>query len=201
MTYPDWIISHNVFCRYDTNGQMLSTAYTSSGIAMAAAAAAILFSSRSLVLTLFSTLTVGYVLTAVTATLVAMGWTLGFLEAILFAILIGISCDFVIHFAHAYSHAPGDVPRTDRTLYALLSMGPSIAAAAITTWAASILMLFTVIIFFQKFAVVLFMTVLHATIGSFIVFLAITDSIGPSHPTLLGEKHVVPENDLRAALH
>lgn len=83
---------------YDTNGPMLATAYASSGIAMGAAAAAILVSSRSIVLTLFSTLTVGYVLTSVTARLVAMGWTLGFLDAILFAILIGISCDFVIHF-------------------------------------------------------------------------------------------------------
>lgn len=84
---------------------MLKTAYASSGIALAAAGLAILVSSRSIVLTVFSTLTVGYVLTSVTATLVAMGWTLGFLESILFAILIGISCDFVIHFSHAYAHA------------------------------------------------------------------------------------------------
>lgn len=65
---------------------------------MGAAAAVILFSSRSFILTLFATVTVGYVLTSVTALLVAAGWTLGFLESILFAILIGISCDFVIHF-------------------------------------------------------------------------------------------------------
>jgi 5-methyltetrahydrofolate--homocysteine methyltransferase len=156
---------------------------------MAAAAAAILLSSRSIVLTVYSTLTVGYVLTSVTATLVAMGWTLGFLEAILFAILIGISCDFVIHFSHAYAHAAtGDCDRSERTLHALLSMGPSILAAAVTTFLAATLMLFTVIIFFQKFAVVLFLTVLQATIGSFVVFLTITDTVGPSHPTLLFDK-------------
>jgi predicted RND superfamily exporter protein len=176
------------FWFYDTNGQMLRTAYASSGIAMAAAAAAILLSSRSIVLTLYSTLTVGYVLTSVTATLVAMGWTLGFLEAILFAILIGISCDFVIHFSHAYARAAGNVDRSERTLHALLSMGPSILAAAVTTFLAATLMLFTVIIFFQKFAVVLFLTVLQATIGSFVVFLTITDTVGPSHPTLLFDK-------------
>ena len=74
----------------------LFTSVKSAAIAMGAAAAVILFSSRSFVLTLFATVTVGYVLTSVTALLVAAGWTLGFLESILFAILIGISCDFVV---------------------------------------------------------------------------------------------------------
>jgi hypothetical protein len=64
------------FWWYDTNGQMLMTAYTSAGIAMLAAAIVILMSSRSLVLTVFSTLTIGFVLTSVTAMLVAIGWTL-----------------------------------------------------------------------------------------------------------------------------
>ena len=176
------------FWWYDTNGQMLQTAYASSGIALGAAAAAILFSSRSIILTLFSTLTVGYVLTSVTATLVAMGWTLGFLEAILFAILIGLSCDYVIHLAHAYAHAQGECARTTRTKYALLSIGPSVLASAFTTFAAATIMLFTVIVFFQKFAMVLFMTVLQATAGSMIVFVAMTDCIGPSHPTYLYDK-------------
>ena len=176
------------FWWYETNGQMLQTAYASSGIALAAAATAILLSSRSIVLTLFSTLTVGYVLTSVTAMLVAMGWTLGFLEAILFAILIGISCDFVIHFSHAYAYMAEECDRTTRTKYALLSMGPSILAAALTTFLAAALMLFTVITFFEKFAVVLFLTVLQATIGSFVVFLSMTDTVGPSNPTFLYDK-------------
>ena len=30
-----------------------------------------------------------------------MGWELGFLEGICFAILIGLSCDFVLHMARA----------------------------------------------------------------------------------------------------
>lgn len=176
---------------------MLTTAYASSGIAMGAAGAAILFSSRSIILTLFSTLTVGYVLTSVTATLVAMGWTLGFLEAILFAILIGISCDFVIHFSHAYAHAKGDVDRHTRTQFALLSMGPSILAAAITTFFAATCMMFTVITFFEKFGVVLFLTILQAVVGSFVVFLTITDAVGPTHPTYLYEQMVAKWKEWR----
>jgi 5-methyltetrahydrofolate--homocysteine methyltransferase len=173
------------FWWYDTNGSMLDTAYTAAAIAIGTGALVILFSSRSVVLTIFSTVTIGYVLASVTATLVAIGWTLGFLESICFAILIGISCDFVIHFAHSYSSLPGNVARSERTLYSLVEMGPSILAAGFTTISAATIMLFTVISFFQKFAVVLFLTVLQATAGSFIVFLVLTDCFGPAEPTAL----------------
>jgi hypothetical protein len=44
-------------------------------------------------------------------------------------------------------------------------------------------MLFTVISFFEKFAVVLFLTIIQATAGSFIVFLVLTDCFGPAEPT------------------
>jgi hypothetical protein len=171
------------FWWYDTNGSMLETAYTAAAIAIGTGALVILLSSRSIVLTIFSTVTIGYVLASVTATLYALGWTLGFLESICFAILIGVSCDFVIHFTHAYAMLPGSVDRGERTKYALLEMGPSILAAAFTTIAGAAIMLFTVITFFEKFAVVLFLTIIQATAGSFIVFLTLTDCFGPAEPT------------------
>eukprot|EP00529_Nitzschia_sp_RCC80_P008933 CAMPEP_0113459858 /NCGR_PEP_ID=MMETSP0014_2-20120614/10681_1 /TAXON_ID=2857 /ORGANISM="Nitzschia sp." /LENGTH=1179 /DNA_ID=CAMNT_0000351479 /DNA_START=293 /DNA_END=3829 /DNA_ORIENTATION=+ /assembly_acc=CAM_ASM_000159 len=62
------------FWWWDTNKAMLNTAYTAAAIALGCAAAVILFSSQSLILTIFSTLTIGYVLAAVTAMLVAIGW-------------------------------------------------------------------------------------------------------------------------------
>mmetsp|Transcript_18251 Transcript_18251/g.25715 ORF Transcript_18251/g.25715 Transcript_18251/m.25715 type:complete len:1096 (-) Transcript_18251:96-3383(-) len=173
------------FWWYDTNNQMLGTAYNAAAIALATAGIVIFFSSRSFVLTFFAIFTIGYVLTSVTATMSALGWTLGFLESICFAILIGISCDFVIHFSHAYAILPGRVSRGERTKYALIMMGPSILAAAFTTISAAIIMLFTVISFFQKFAIVLLFTVLQSTLGSFVVFLTLADCIGPNEPTYL----------------
>jgi predicted RND superfamily exporter protein len=173
---------------YDTNYQLFKAAYSSAAIALATAALVILASSRSFVLTLFSTATIGYVLVAVTATVVGMGWTLGFVESICFAILIGISCDYVIHFSHAYASLPGDVPREDRTKHALVDMGPSVLGGAFTTAGGSVAMLFTALIFFQKFATILLLTVLHGAIGSFVVFLAMTDAFGPSAPTATTDK-------------
>jgi len=107
------------------------------------------------------------------------------LESVCFAILIGISCDFVIHFSHSYASLKGRAPRQERTKHALIHMGPSILAAAFTTIAAATVMLFTVISFFEKFALILFLTVLQATIGSFVVFLTLCDCIGPAQPTYL----------------
>lgn len=62
-------------------------------------------------------------------------------------------------------------------------MGPSILAAAFTTFAAAIVMLFCQILFFTKFALILLMTVLHATLASFVFYIALSDSVGPSEPT------------------
>jgi len=168
---------------FDTNQQMLSTAIGAAGIAIAFSAVVVLFSSRSLLLTLFAAICILYVLAAATATLVSLGWELGFLESVCFAILVGISCDFVIHFGHAYIHFPGHVDRHERTKYAVLHMGPSILAAAATTFAAAIVMLFCKVVFFTKFAMILFMTILHATIGSFVVYIVLNDIFGPAEPT------------------
>ena len=105
------------------------------------------------------------------------------LESVCFAILIGISCDFVIHFSHAYIHFKGFLSRYDRTKYAIIHMGPSILAAAFTTFSAATVMLFCSITSSQKFAMMLIFVILHATIGTFIVFLVLNVTIGPSDPT------------------
>ena len=176
------------FWWYDTNGNMLQAAYGSAAISLGFAAVLVFFASRSLLLTLFCVLTIGFILTSTTALLVASGWTLGFLESICFAILIGISCDFVLHFSHAYAYLPGTVSRHERTKYALIRMGPSVLASAFTTICGAVLMIFCVISFFRKFAQILFYTILMATVGSFVVFLSLADSIGPSRPTYVYEK-------------
>ena len=173
------------FWFWDTNYQMFTTAVSSAGIAIAAAALVIFISSRSLAMTIFSVVSVGYVLASVTSMMVAAGWQFGLLESICFTILIGVSVDFVIHFSHAYTEQPGQVSRHERTKYALIHMGPSILAAAFTTLASATIMLFTAILFFRLFATVMFFTMIQATVGSFVVFLTLTETLGPSNPTFL----------------
>jgi len=75
------------------------------------------------------------------------------------------------------------VSKFERTKYAMIHMGPSILAAAITTFSAALVMLFCKVLFFTKFALILLMTVIHSTIGSFVVYLVLTDTFGPAEPT------------------
>lgn len=102
------------------------------------------------------------------------------LEAICFAILIGTSCDFVLHFGYAYCSLPGHVDRHQRTKHALLTMGPSILAAATTTIAASVALLFASINFFFMFGSVLLCSVAMGIFGSLLVFMVLLDVFGPS---------------------
>lgn len=187
----NFFLSSETFVWYDTNNNMMSTAVSASIIALIGAATVIFLSSRSFMMTLFGSISIMYVLFATIACLIGMGWELGFLESICIAILIGISCDFVIHFGHAYTFYEGSTPRTERSKYALVHMGPSILAAAATTAAAAVIMLFTEISFFRKFATVLFLTILHSTIAGFIVFIVFTDTFGPAQPTKLVDQIVL----------
>ena len=84
----------------------------------------------------------------------------------------------------------GDISREHRTKHALIDMGPSILAAAFTTLAGAMVMLFCVITFFTKFAFVLFFTIIQATVGSFVVFLTLTNTVGPREPTKMADQLV-----------
>merc|ERR1712183_336944 len=81
-----------------------------------------------------------------------------------------------------------NLDRNSRTKFALIHMGPSVLAAAFTTIAGATIMLFTIITFFQKFAIVLFLTITQSILGSLVVFMSLTDCIGPSNPTYLYDK-------------
>ena len=83
------------------------------------------------------------VLSCVGATVHGLGWTLGFLESICFSVLIGLSVDFVIHFAHAFSHAPPAEAKDGdgRARHSLRTMSKAILSAGFTTAAASVMLM------------------------------------------------------------
>ena len=170
---------------WDGSFQMTKTAIGAGLLSLAFASIIVAFSSKSFTLALVSVGTIFFILMASSATLVGLGWELGYLECICFSILIGISCDFIIHFGYAYKHFEGNVDRRLRARFAVVDMGPSILAAASTTVAAACVMLFCSTPFFTKFATILLVTILYATIGSFIFYIVIVDLFGPAEPTKL----------------
>jgi predicted RND superfamily exporter protein len=117
-----------------------------------------------------------------------LGWELGFLESVCFAILVGVSADFVIHISNSYCQLPGERSRKDRTQYALMNMGPSVIGSAITTCLVAFMMLFCEVVFFVKFAQMLLVTIMFSFVGSFGVFIVIADIMGPVEPSKSAEK-------------
>jgi hypothetical protein len=122
-------------------------------ISIVFAALVVFISSRSFVCSFISALSIYFILVTAIATLVGLGekmqwtqcpqytfclhpfthsdffagWELGFLEwVVCFAILVGISADFVIHLSNSYCQLSGHCSKEERTRYALISMGPSI---------------------------------------------------------------------------
>ena len=181
MTFNGFSISKNYWF-LDTHEVLLKTARESAAIALIASATVIFLSSQSFVLTFISAISIFFVLASVTAFMVALGWSLGFLESICFAILIGVSADFVTHFSHAYVAPKGDVSREERTERALILMGPSVLAAAFTTGASALVMMAATVQFFQKFAIVLFFSIVQSLLAAFLIYCVFAVNLGPSKP-------------------
>jgi protein dispatched 1 len=113
--------------------------------------------------------TVASITTQVLGLFQILGWELGVLEAIAGLIVVGLSMDYSIHFAHVYGEgrALGMQSRAGRVKHSMTDMGPTIVAGFLTTVAAGIsLMLFSVSPFFERMGIAIFCTVV-ASKGKF----------------------------------
>lgn len=93
----------------------------------------------------------------------AMGWGLGIAESIAAVIVIGFSVDYVVHLSHVYVEAGHRDPplndREERVTFALKSMGGTVFSGAITTFGSGLFLVFTQLIFFVKFSVLIMVTI------------------------------------------
>jgi predicted RND superfamily exporter protein len=164
---------------WDSNRAMKEGAYYSGMTTLIVVSLVVLTSTLNLLTTFYATIAVMAVLVLVVGTVVASGWELGFLEAICFAILIGLSCDFVLHMAHAYSSST-QATRDGKSHDAISKMGPTIFAAAMTTTATGAVMFLCTITFFQRFGTILLLTMVYSIVIAVFFFLAATNLAGPT---------------------
>eukprot|EP00984_Skeletonema_dohrnii_P009656 scaffold3698_cov107-Skeletonema_dohrnii-CCMP3373.AAC.2 len=179
----NFFITSMSFWYLDSFNNIVTSALEAIYIVVSCAALVILLSSRSLTLSLFSGISILYVLAAATASLAGLGWSLGIFEAALLAIVVGLGSDFIMHFAHAYSMIPGRANKRVRTKHAILHMGPSVLGSAATTISTAIIMQFCGIQSITRFATMMIMTMIHSLIGSFVIFSVLCSCFGPEEPT------------------
>jgi predicted RND superfamily exporter protein len=113
------------------------------------------------------------------------------MEAISVPLVVGLSVDYCLHLGHAYNHAgEGDKsdlahkPVTDRLARmrsALVSIGPSVVSAAITTIASMCVLIACDIHVFQEIGIIVSSTLVLGIYFSMCVFSALCMIWGPEH--------------------
>eukprot|EP01013_Petalomonas_cantuscygni_P004612 TRINITY_DN14_c0_g1_i3.p1 TRINITY_DN14_c0_g1~~TRINITY_DN14_c0_g1_i3.p1 ORF type:complete len:1191 (+),score=360.04 TRINITY_DN14_c0_g1_i3:212-3784(+) len=132
----------------------------------------------SIVISLITVVCIGLILAVIFAYMVWRGWPLNFIEAIALTVLVGISVDFTVHYATAYTEAPFTT-RQRRLRYAMTTMGTSVVSGAVTTLAAAFLLFFTTFQFFRKFGEFMFVAILMSFVVCNTLFPAIVFFVGP----------------------
>merc|ERR1719204_2164550 len=112
---------------------------------------------------------------------VFLDWKIGILESIIFVMVVGMSVDYVVHLGESYLEA-GETHRDrhSRSRDMLEVRGFSILSGAISTLGGIFFLFFAFIVFFYKFAVVIFFLIACSLSYSLLFFTAMMDSFGPN---------------------
>lgn len=94
------------FAFYDLQKSISTGAYQSAGASAVIAFLVLMMTTRNIILTFYSTLTIIMICAVCTGVLVMDNWELNILESIIFSVAVGMSVDFVAHYSHAYNDAP-----------------------------------------------------------------------------------------------
>lgn len=108
------------------------------------------------------------------------GMELGVSESIAIVILIGFSVDYIIHLSHSYIHSKFP-SRNDKMRQSYREMGISIFSGCITTFGCGACLFGGNFVFFQKFALIICMTVFIAFLTAVFTFGAACHIMGPQN--------------------
>jgi hypothetical protein len=142
----------------------------------------LLLSTMDLRAGLIATVTIAGVVTTVMGVGVRgiMGWDLGIGESIAAVILIGLSVDYCVHLANAYCEAPASLnTRELRVQHALMTMGISITASAVTTVVSGSMLWLCILTFFSKFAFLITATIASSFAWSMFFLPSALAAFGP----------------------
>merc|ERR1711871_1192105 len=109
-----------------------------------------------------------------------LGWTFGAIEAVGVTIFVGMSVDYCLHTAHAYSHSESKT-RRGKVTDALTHMGISILGAFITTAGSTLFLFPTHIYLFYQLGLMMFANTVLAVLFSFFFLSTTLMAAGPTH--------------------
>lgn len=109
------------------------------------------------------------------------GWSLGITESLSVTLIIGLSVDYVVHFAMHYIESPFE-RRAVRALHTIQGMGSTVLGGAMTSMGASFMLVACWLQFFYKFGVFFLLTILFSLLWAMFFFVPVLSAIGPEGP-------------------
>ena len=104
------------------------------------------------------------------------------LESVNLVLLVGLSVDYVVHLAEAYSRSTRR-DRKGRVQDMLAEVGISVLSGAVTTLGSSIFLLAAKILFFVQFGLFMFCTIGFSILFALGLFVTVMAMIGPQGDT------------------
>ena len=114
-----------------------------------------------------------------------LGWPLGIVESVAAVIVVGFSVDYTIHLGHMYNHGAieGYNTREERFKYAIHRMGKTVMGGAITTAGSGVFMFPATMLFFNKMAYMITLTIVLSVWWSLFFFMPCLLLFGPQNET------------------
>lgn len=126
-----WHISFEFF---DLQRSLASGTPISLGISVAIAFAVVLVTTWNVLISLYTVISIAFVISVTIGTLVLAGWRLNIMESIIFSVAAGLAVDFTLHYGVAYRTATDKTSRESRVLYSFIHLGSAVAMGAVTTF-------------------------------------------------------------------
>jgi len=167
---------------YATQNALLRGMYIGLSIAFPVAFGTLVFATKNFIIASYAIVTIGMIVGSVLGCASLEGWSLGISESIVTVIVVGFSVDYTIHLGHMYDHAAkvgGLISRIKQSRYALLKMGSTVLAGAITTSGSGVFMFICQFTFFNKMAFLICVTIAFSLLYSLFFFIPLLYLMGP----------------------
>lgn len=173
-------ISTRAWAWYFVVKTLMAETFTSIGLALALCFVTLSVATQNPYMSFLSVGTIILIIVDVFAFTVLAGYKLGVLEAINYVVVIGMSIDYCVHMAEAYTTAAGKTERQPRVLHMVGHMGVSVLSGAVSTLGCVVFMFFAPNNFFIKFASFMFVTIVLSCIYALVFFPALLACVGPN---------------------
>jgi len=136
--------------------------------------------TMNIIVSFFTILAITAVVATVLCLLVVFGWNLGAMEAIASIMVVGLSVDYSVHLSHAYVECKSKT-RWKRITFAINAVGLSILSGGITTMLAACVLSVAVIVFLQRFGILILCIIFFSSFYSFGFLMSLLSIFGPEN--------------------